>query len=112
MLFQSHIIRIRVASESTLDPWLLFACLNSPIVKRQIKARQFTQDIIDTLGKRFTELVLPIPLDSQTRKRIAEETRDVILKRIELRNRARQIALEVEGLSNLRDEDEEALLEL
>jgi len=42
MLFQSHVIRIRVTSDTTLDPWLLFACLNSPIVKRQIKAKQFT----------------------------------------------------------------------
>jgi len=73
---------------------------------------QFTQDIIDTLGKRITELVLPIPRDSKTRKKIAEETKYVILKRIELRNRARQIAIEVEGLSSLRDEDEEVLQEL
>ena len=61
MLLQSHIFRIRVLKKSVLDPWLLFACLNCPIVKRQIRAKQFTQDIIDTLGRRLFEIILPIP---------------------------------------------------
>jgi type I restriction enzyme M protein len=112
MLFQSHVIRIRVAAGTTLDSWLLFACLNAPIVKRQIKAKQFTQDIIDTLGKRISEVVLPIPRSQETRLKIADETKEVILRRIELRNRARQIALEVEGLEAPGDADEEALREL
>jgi type I restriction enzyme M protein len=98
MLFQSHIYRIRVLDNKAIDPWLLFACLNSLIVKRQIRAKQFTQDIIDTLGKRLFEVVLPIPKDSKTRKKIAEETRRVIETRVQLRNRAREIAFEVEGI--------------
>jgi type I restriction enzyme M protein len=98
MLFQSHIYRIRVVKPADLDPWLLLACLNAPIVRRQIRAKQFTQDIIDTLGKRLFEVVLPIPKDSALRKRIAEETRCVIETRVQLRNRAREIALEVEGI--------------
>jgi type I restriction enzyme M protein len=98
MLFQSHIFRIRVLQEDQLDPWLLLACLNSPIVKRQIRAKQFTQDIIDTLGKRFLEIILPIPKDTKFRRHIATEIKDVIETRVKLRNRASQIALEVEGL--------------
>lgn len=109
MLFQSHILRIRVLDKGHLDPWLLFACLNSPIVKRQIRAKQFTQDIIDTLGKRYLELILPIPKDAAFGKKIAEETERVITTRIELRNRAKAIALEVEGISVPAEDDNEAL---
>ncbi len=98
MLFQSHIYRIRALVKKEIDPWLLFACLNAPIVKRQIRAKQFTQDIIDTLGKRLFEVVLTIPKKAKIRKRIADETRHVIETRVQLRNRAREIALEVEGL--------------
>ncbi len=105
MLFQSHIIRIRVLQTRSLDPWLLMACLNAPIVKRQIRAKQFTQDIIDTLGKRLFEVVLPIPKDVEKRRAIAEETRRVMEARITLRNRAKEIALEVEGIDKPRDED-------
>ena len=36
MLFQSHIYRVRVLKPSTISPWLLFACLNTPIVKRKL----------------------------------------------------------------------------
>jgi type I restriction enzyme M protein len=108
MLFQSHIFRIRVAKPDILSPWLLLACLNAPIVRRQIRAKQFTQDIIDTLGKRVFELVLPIPKDRGLQERIADETRSVIQTRVELRNRAKELALEVEGIgpaSELIDEE-------
>jgi type I restriction enzyme M protein len=98
MLFQSHIYRIRVVKPEVLDPWLLLACLNAPIVRRQVRAKQFTQDIIDTLGKRLFEVLLPIPKDTTLRKRIADETRRVIEMRVQLRNRAKELALEVEGI--------------
>jgi type I restriction enzyme M protein len=42
---------------------LLLAVLTSPIVKLQIFSKRFTQDIIDTLGDRIKELILPIPKD-------------------------------------------------
>jgi type I restriction enzyme M protein len=103
MLFQSHIYRIRVEDKSVIDPWLLFACLNSPVVRRQIRARQFTQDIIDTLGKRLAEIVVPIPRDRKKCDEIARETRSTVETRVRLRNRARQIALEVEGLDKAPD---------
>jgi hypothetical protein len=52
----------------------------------------------DTLGKRINEIILPIPKDKDLRERIARETRETVLGRVKLRNRAGQIALEVEGL--------------
>ncbi len=112
MLFQSHIYRIRVLDKDRLNPWLLFACLNAPIVKRQIRAKQFTQDIIDTLGRRLLEVVLPIPKAAKIRERIARDTRHVIETRVQLRNRAKQIALEVEGLKSMEGEIGEVLEDL
>lgn len=106
MLFQSHIFCIRALDKAKLSPWLLLACLNAPIVKRQIRSKQFTQDIIDTIGKRFLEIALPIPRSEETQDRIARETKTIIEKRIELRNRAQQIALEVEGTDKPDDDDE------
>ena len=111
MLYQSHIYRIRVL-KGEVDPWLLLACFNSPIVKRQIRAKQFTQDIIDTLGRRLWEVVLPIPKAAETAKRIAEETRMIIETRVRLRNRAKEIALEVAGITQPAEDDLEAIQDL
>lgn len=67
ILYQSHILKIRVRKPDRIKPQLLFLALNSDLVQRQIRARQFTADIIDTLGGRFNELVLPIPRDEHFR---------------------------------------------
>jgi type I restriction enzyme M protein len=106
MLYQSHIYKIRVLNEKRISPWLLFACLNMPIVKGQIKAKQFTQDIIDTLGKRLLEVVLPIPKSPILAKRVADETHEIIVGKERLRLRARQIALELQGLPTADFEDD------
>ena len=73
VLFQSHLYKIRSRDTQALDPFFLLAVLNAPIVKRQIPAKQFTQDIIDTLGKRILEVVLPIPKDKALCERIGRE---------------------------------------
>lgn len=98
MLFQSHIYRIRVERPKDLDPYLLFACLNAPVVRRQVRAKQFTQDIIDTLGKRLADILIPVPKNDALRQRVAKETRRTVETRIALRNQAADIAFEVEGL--------------
>lgn len=98
ILYCGGIYKLRVLDKTRLDPYLLLALLNTPIVRRQMRAKQFTRDIIDTLGKRLFEVVLPIPKDTGLRRRVAEETRRVIETRVQLRNRAREIALEVEGI--------------
>lgn len=109
MLFQSHIFRVRVLKPATLSPWLLFAGLNTPIVKRQIRSKQFTQDIIDTLGKRFTEIRIPVPKDAKAAAKIAAETKAIIESRATLRNRAKAVALELQGTSAVLADDLEAL---
>lgn len=100
MLFQSHIFRIRVEKPEKINPWLFFACLNTSVVKRQIRSKQFTQDIIDTLGKRVLELQVPVPKDAAERKRIVKETQHIIETRIALRNRATLLTKEIEGIND------------
>lgn len=86
MLFQSHILRIRVLKPERIDPWLLFVALNSPIVKRQIRAKQFTQDIIDTIGQRVFELDLPVPRAADIRASLSAHAKAVIETRAALRS--------------------------
>lgn len=81
MVYQSHILKFRIVDKDYLDPYLFFLSLNSSLVQRQIRNMQFTADIIDTIGRRFQELVLPIPKDPalkqslSTRMKAATETR-------------------------------------
>jgi type I restriction enzyme M protein len=112
MLFQSHIYKVRVLKPSTISPWLLFTCLNTPIVKRQIRAKQFTQDIIDTLGKRFTEILIPVPKDTKVAAQITRETQEIIESRAKLRNRAKAITLELQGPNTVTEADLEAVAEI
>ena len=73
IIYQSHLYKIRVhPNEHGVDPYLLLAVLSSPVVQRQVRAKQFTQDIIDSLGERLYELVLPIPKSKTTRQRVAQ----------------------------------------
>jgi type I restriction enzyme M protein len=96
-LYQSHILKIRVSPTCPVDRYLLLAALNAQVVKQQIRARQFTADIIDTIGNRLLEVVFPIPRDEALKIKIIEETRELIETRAKLRNRAREIALKIDG---------------
>ncbi len=109
ILYCGGMYKLRVVDKARLDPYLLLALLNAPTVRRQMRAKQFTRDIIDTLGKRLFEVFLPIPKDAALCRRIAEETRMVVETRARLRNRAKEIALEVEGIARPTAEDIEAM---
>ncbi|HUJ90234.1 MAG TPA: hypothetical protein VLX12_08570 [Syntrophorhabdales bacterium] len=74
-----------------------------------MRAKQFTRDVIDTLGKRIFEVILPIPKDKDLRERIARETRETVLARGALRNKAKQISLNVEGITEPEEEEKELL---
>lgn len=91
LVFQSHLYKIRVLKENHgLNPHLLLAVLSAPIVQRQIKAKQFTQDIIDSLGERINELLLPLPKSAERRRSVTEMVKKVIEERIEARELARK----------------------
>jgi type I restriction enzyme M protein len=99
MLFQSHLYRIRVLKPEVIDPWLLFALLNTPIVRLQVRAKQFTQDIIDTIGKRVTELAIPVPRDRRKASDLAANCRRIIEMRVKLRHEASTLVGSVGALS-------------
>ena len=94
ILYQSHILKIRVLKPEVMNPFLLLALLSSDPVLAQIKSKRITQDIIDTLGDRLLEVLLPIPNSNKTSKRVAE----MVQKSIEERMEARELAKQARGL--------------
>lgn len=91
IIYQSHLYKIRIRKNTMeLNPFLLIAILSSSVVQRQVKSKQFTQDIIDSLGDRINELVLPIPKSKVKRDEITEMVRASILDRIEARELAKK----------------------
>jgi type I restriction enzyme M protein len=91
ILYQSHLYKIRVLKDTKyLNPYLLLAVLSSEIVQSQIKSKRVTHDIIDSLGTRINELMLPIPKDKDRREIITNNVKKAIQKRIEAKELARK----------------------
>jgi hypothetical protein len=80
------IYKLRAVQAEVLDSGLLFTLLNLPFVRRQMRNKQFTRDVIDTLGKRLAEVVLPIPKDPAIKKAIACHVAGLISERSALRH--------------------------
>lgn len=91
IVYQSHIYKIRSNDHDTIHPYLLLAALSSPIVKAQIYSKRFTQDIIDTLGHRIGELILPIPKNKSERLNIIQKVEDIL----SMKKRAKELSKEV-----------------
>lgn len=91
ILYQSHLYKIRVNDNGCgLNPYLLLAILSSSAVQKQIRSKQFTQDIIDSLGERINELVLPVPKDAVIRDSVTEQVRQSVIKRGEAKELAKR----------------------
>ena len=95
IVYQSHLYKIRSNNHEKLNPYLLLALLSSPIVKQQVRSKQFTQDIIDTLGSRIMELELPFPKKQEKQRQIIERVKLVFKKRNEARDVMRNVLLNV-----------------
>jgi type I restriction enzyme M protein len=95
ILYQSHFYKLRVRETCPFCCYLLLAALSSVPVQKQILAKRLTQDIIDSLGNRIQELILPIPKDQGRREKIALMVKQTIQHRIEARKLARQACLEL-----------------
>jgi restriction endonuclease S subunit len=93
MLYCGGIYRISLSQEGDLTPWLLMALMNSYVVKRQIRSKQFTRDVIDTLGNRFEEVVLPIP-HKELSNRLSAQVEAVLLNRAGAKARIKQLITE------------------
>lgn len=105
IIYQSHLYKIRILDKEKMNPYLLLALLSSPIVKEQIRAKQFTQDIIDTLGHRIRELMLPIPKSKQTTDTIIADVKSIFKKRNEAKKIMRETLLNITPLHNFNDEE-------
>ena len=95
IVYQSHLYKIRSNDCDALHPYLLLAVLSSPIVKEQIFAKQFTQDIIDSLGGRILELVLPIPKSPVEKEEIISKVDEIICHKGASRELTREVILSV-----------------
>ena len=102
MLYSGGVIRIRCIDPG-LHPVLLLALLNTQITRRQMRAFQFTRDVIDTLGRRVDEIVLPIPRSSALRQAIVDEAGTLLTLRAGLRSQSKLLgnAIETGDLSSL-----------
>lgn len=96
MLFSGGIYRVRSLDHEKLPPALLLALLNTSIVRRQMRAKQFTRDVIDTLGHRLREVVLPIPESMDMRTWISEMFGSEIATRTSLRRQASRLGQDLE----------------
>jgi hypothetical protein len=84
-LFCGGLFKVRVNGGTILDPFLFLGLINSYIVKRQFRAKQFTRDVIDTLGNRIDDVVVPIPRNQALRKAISEAVKETVMSRINAR---------------------------
>lgn len=98
MIFQSHILKFRVEDKEKINPYLFFLVLNSPLVQRQIKNMQFTADIIDTLGNRYNELILPIPKSLIKKNSLISKTENTIETRIKNKAAIKQMPFLIESV--------------
>lgn len=103
IVYQSHLWKIRSLNHEKLNPYLLLALLSSPIVKQQIRAKQFTQDIIDTIGKRIYELELPFPKSEEQQAAIIAKVQEVFSKRTEAKNLMRNVLLNITPIHDYED---------
>lgn len=95
ILYQSHLYKIRVNDKKVITPEVLLAALSSEPVQRQIRSKRQTQDIIDSLGGRIRDLILPVPKSAEKQRKIQKLVRKVIEDRIEARELARQARIQV-----------------
>ena len=69
------------------------------VVRLQVRARRFTQDIIDTIGKRVLELAIPIPKTEGRAQRLGDDFKRIIEGRVRLRQEASTLVGSIAALS-------------
>lgn len=97
IVYQSHLYKIRVTlhNQYCLDNYYLLALLSSKFVQQQIMAKTYSQDIINSLGDRLKDIVIPISLDAMKIKRIGAMVKLSIDESIEARELAKRVRMEV-----------------
>jgi hypothetical protein len=92
LLLQDHVFRLRVSPTSGLDCWILLACLSTGLVRRQVRARQFSADIIDKLGERHLKIRVPVPRNQNVRVGVRNEVQSIVQEQTRLRLAVREAA--------------------
>ncbi len=94
-LYCAGLFKIRCLSEEYFDGFFLLGILNSHIVKKQFRSKQFTRDVIDTLGNRIMEVKIPIPKAVQIREGISKNIKKIIENRIYCRTLISTLSKEI-----------------
>jgi hypothetical protein len=78
LVLQDHVFRLRLKESSGVDPYLLLAALSTRFVRRQMRAKQFSADIIDKIGERHLEVRVPLPKATTRRAAMSTEVSVII----------------------------------
>lgn len=95
IVYQSHFYKIRIEESNKyhLDRYYLLAALSSDFFRKQVEAKTFSQDIINSLGDRLKDLVIPIHSDVSVINNISAMVKKTIHDRIEARELGRKARL-------------------
>ncbi|MCE9637133.1 MAG: hypothetical protein K8T90_15620 [Planctomycetes bacterium] len=85
LLVSDHVFRLRVRPDAGVHPYLLLAALSTRFVRRQVRARQFSAEIIDKIGERHLGIQVPIPSDASVRAKVVESVRRILELHAEVR---------------------------
>jgi hypothetical protein len=86
LLISDHVFRLRLRSNSGVHPNLLLSALSTKFVKRQVRARQFSAEIIDKIGDRHLGIQVPIPRQHKVRNKIIETVSEVMERHVAVRD--------------------------
>jgi type I restriction enzyme M protein len=81
LLYQHHLSKFRVLPTAPFGPYFFLAAVESPPVQRQIRSKQFSADIIDSVVGRIGEVVIPVPKDEERLQQIEADVKNAILGR-------------------------------
>ncbi|MFX1311507.1 MAG: hypothetical protein ACFFHD_02700, partial [Promethearchaeota archaeon] len=96
IIIQSHIFQIKtLENKEYIDSYLLLYLLNLNVVQKQIQAITFVQGTIATIGNRIMEVMLPIPVDINKRKKISNYIKNIINHKTEIRKKINNLSLEM-----------------
>jgi hypothetical protein len=85
IVLQDHVFRLRVDPASGVHPYLLLAALSTSFVRRQVRSRQFSADIIDKIGERHLGLRVPLPREKTAQMSIVKRVEAVLSEQSETR---------------------------
>ena len=97
LVLQDHVFRLRLGLgarrfvPAQVDQWLLLAALSTRFVRRQIRARQFSADIIDKIGDRHLEIQVPIPSNPERRRFVSAVVRGIVEEQTKARAAVRAL---------------------